>query len=150
MKIARVLVILTGIACTPLHAATLQVVERATTDATHVRGGTAPDNVGDMLTFANPVFDAANAKSVGSDQGFCVRLVVGKTYECHFTILLSDGQIVVDGPFYDSSDSMMAVTGGTGAYAGARGEMKLHARDAQGTAFDFTFDLAGMRGGEGR
>ena len=145
MKTASLLFILTSIAFTPLHAATLHLVEHAVTDATHVRGGTAPDNVGDMLTFSNPIFDAANAKSIGSDQGFCVRLVIGKTYECHFTVLLGDGQIVVDGPFYDSADSMMAVTGGTGVYTGARGEMKLHARDAQGTAFDFIFDLTGVR-----
>ncbi len=124
-----------------MRAATLQVVERAETDATHVRGGNAADNVGDMLTFTNPIFDRANAKHVGSDQGFCVRLVVGKTYECHLTVLLEQGEIVVDGPFYDSADSVLAVTGGTGAYAGVRGEMKLHARDARGSAFDFAFDL---------
>jgi allene oxide cyclase len=35
----------------------------------------------------------------------------------------------------------MAVTGGTGQYLGARGAMKLHARDAKGTAYDFTYDL---------
>ncbi len=131
--------ILTGPAC----AATLHVVERAETDATHVHGGTAADNAGDILTFANPVFDAANRTRIGSDQGYCVRVVVGKAYECHFTVVLGAGQIAVDGPFYDDADSRMAVTGGTGAYAGARGEMGLHARDAHQAAFDFTFDLLG-------
>ena len=146
MKTAAALLILTSLACTTLRAATLQVGERAETDATHVRGGNAPDNVGDMLTFTNPIFDAANDGKVGSDQGFCVRLIVGKAYECHLTLLLGTGDIVVDGPFYDNADSMMAVIGGTGAYAGARGEMKLHARDARGTAFDFVFDFEVMHG----
>ncbi len=125
------------LATTPLQAAGLHVVERAETDATHVRGGAAADNVGDILTFANPIFDAANTVKLGSDQGFCVRLVVGRTYECHLTVLLGDGEIAVDGPFYDSADSVMVVTGGTGAYAGVRGGMTLHAR---GAAYDFVFD----------
>ncbi len=146
MRMAAALLILTTLACTPLRAATFQLVERAETDSTHVRGGNAPDNVGDMLTFTNPIFDAANAGRLGSDQGYCVRLVVRKTYECHLTLLLAAGQLVVDGPFYDDADSIMAVTGGTGAYAGARGAMKLHARDAHGSAFDFGFDLEVLRG----
>ena len=36
---------------------------------------------------------------------------------------------------------VLAVTGGTGKYRGARGEMKLHARDAKGSEYDFTFNL---------
>ena len=47
----------------------------------------------------------------------------------------------MDGPFLDSGDSVLAVTGGTGAYGGARGEMLLHARDAKGSAFEFTYKL---------
>jgi hypothetical protein len=35
----------------------------------------------------------------------------------------------------------MVVTGGTGKYAGAKGSMKLHARDAKGSSYDFTYDL---------
>jgi hypothetical protein len=33
------------------------------------------------------------------------------------------------------------VTGGTGKYAGAKGALKLHARDAKATAYDFIYDL---------
>jgi hypothetical protein len=117
------------------------VVERATSDAISVHGGTAADNVGDILTFANEVFDAANAVKVGADQGYCVRLVVGKAFECHWTLSLATGQIAVDGPFLDAGDSVMAVTGGAGAYRGARGEMRLHARDAKASAYDFIYTL---------
>ena len=122
-------------------AATLKLVERASGNATHVHGGTAADNVGDILTFSNPVYDAGNTVKLGFDQGYCVRLVVGQSYECHWTLSLAQGQIAVDGPFLDAGDSTLAVTGGTGAYSGARGEMKLHARDAKGSTYDYTYTL---------
>jgi allene oxide cyclase len=56
-------------------------------------------------------------------------------------VLLREGQITVEGPFYDDADSVLAVTGGTGVYVGAKGEMRLHARDAKGSAFDFDYEL---------
>ena len=118
----------------------LQLVERAETDAT-LDLGTKGDSVGDLLTFANPIYDAANKVKVGTDQGYCVRVVAGKSWECFWTLLLKDGQITIEGPFFDAGDSVMAVTGGTGKYAGARGSLKLHPRDAKGTAYDFTYDL---------
>jgi hypothetical protein len=45
----------------------------------------------------------------------------------------------VQGPFYDAKDSDLAITGGTGVWASAHGQMHLHARDAAGTAYDFTY-----------
>ena len=118
----------------------LVVVERALTDTT-VDLGAKGDSVGDLLTFANPVYDATNRTQLGSDQGYCVRVVVGKSWECFWTLILTGGEITVEGPFYDSGDSTLAVTGGTGKYAGAKGALKLHARDAKATAYDFTYDL---------
>jgi len=123
------------------QASTFTVVERAVTDAISVHGGAGADNVGDILTFVNEIYDAADKEKVGSDRGYCVRVVVGKAFECHWTLILAEGQITVDGPFLDSGDSVLAVTGGTGAYGAARGEMLLHARDAKGSAFDFTYKL---------
>jgi hypothetical protein len=66
---------------------------------------------------------------------------VGKAWECFWTLSLSDGQITVEGPFFDAGDSTLAVTGGTGAYAGVRGEMGLHARNAEGSEYDFRYKL---------
>jgi allene oxide cyclase len=40
-------------------------------------------------------------------------------------------------------DSTLAIIGGTGAYAKVRGTMDLHARDAAGSAYDFTFHVIG-------
>jgi hypothetical protein len=68
-------------------------------------------------------------------------VAVGKSWECFWTLILKDGQITVEGPFYDAADSVMVVTGGSGKYAGAKGSMKLHARDAKSTSYDFVYDL---------
>lgn len=138
--IAFVLAVILLAACgsTGGSTTTLKVVERATTDFV---GDVAPegDSIGDVLGFANEVFDEANANKVGTDNGSCVRTAVGSAWECIWTLTLSDGQITVEGPFYDAGDSTLAITGGTGAYAQARGEMLLHARDA--TSYDFTYTI---------
>jgi hypothetical protein len=114
------------------------VVERALTDSV-VDIGAKGDSLGDVLAFGNPIYTADNKTQIGSDQGSCVRTVVGKAWECEWTLTLKGGSLVVQGPFYDAADSVMAITGGTGKWSRARGSMKLHARDAQGTAFDFTY-----------
>lgn len=129
----------------PSHAAEgdktqLVVVEHATTDATLDLGAKGDSN-GDVLTFANEVFDKANKEKVGTDNGYCVRTVVGKAWECIWTLSLAKGQITVEGPFLDAGDSMLAITGGTGEYAHAHGDMLLHARNAQGSEYDFTYNL---------
>lgn len=116
------------------------VVEHAVTD-TVADTGPAGDSLGDVLAFANPVFDATNTHRVGTDNGSCVRTRVGASYECSWTTTLRGGSLVVEGPFFDAADSVLAVTGGTGAYRGSAGQMKLHARNAKGSAFDFVFTL---------
>ncbi len=119
----------------------LKFVERPTNETT-VDIGMKGDSVGDLLTFANPVFDAANVTQVGSDQGYCVRVVVGKSWECIWTLILKSGQITLEGPFFDAGDSTFTVTGGTGKYTGAKGSMQLHPRDAKPSGYDFTYDLS--------
>jgi len=107
-------------------AETIKLVERPINETT-VDLGAKGDSVGDLLTFANPVYDAANKAQVGTDQGYCVRVAVGKSWECIWTLILKSGQITV--------------TGGTGKYSGAKGSMKLHPRDATPTGYDFTYLL---------
>jgi len=118
----------------------IKVVERPVGETT-VDLGAKGDSIGDLLVFANGIFDSANKTQLGSDQGFCVRTIVGKSWECMWTLTLKAGQITVEGPFMDEGDSLFAVTGGTGKYAGAKGSMKLHPRDAKSTSYDFTYDL---------
>ena len=119
----------------------IHVIEHATSDA--VTNGSATDAAGNVLTFANDVFDSADKSKVGSDQGYCVRIVVGKTWECNWTTILPDGQITVEGPFSDTGNTVLAITGGTGSYRNARGFMELVYHDAAGTKFDFVFHLHG-------
>ena len=69
---------------------TLTVVEHATTDATTDTGDPG-DTAGDVLTFANDVFNAADTAKVGTDQGYCIRVVKGASYECNWTTLLPGG-----------------------------------------------------------
>jgi allene oxide cyclase len=125
---------------TPAFADELVVVERAASD-TVIDLGDKGDSLGDLLTFANDVYDKDNVALVGHDNGWCVRTVVAKAWECHWTLTLEKGQIAVDGPFYDTSDSVLSITGGTGAFVKARGEMKLHARNAKGSEYDFVYVL---------
>lgn len=119
------------------RATTFTVVEHADTD-TVVDLGPRGDSIGDTLAFGNPVYDTAGNK-VGEAQGSCVRTKVGVAWECSWTTTLNGGSIVVQGPFYDAADSTLAITGGTGKWRMARGQMHLHARDAEGSAYDFTF-----------
>jgi allene oxide cyclase len=121
---------------------TIRVVERATTDAV-TNGNPNVDQAGNILTFANDVYDASDTTKVGTDQGSCVRIVVGKSWECSWTTFLPRGQITVEGPFSDTGDSTLAIIGGTGAYRNARGEMELKYRNPAGTEFDFVFHLIG-------
>jgi len=135
---AHALTIASGV--TNQVAPSITVVERAVSD-TVVDIGPSGDSRGDLLAFANPGFDGANSKRVGRDQGSCVRTVAGKAWQCSWTTFLPKGSLVVEGPFYDTRGSVVAITGGTGAYSRARGVMHLNARNAKGTAFTFRFTV---------
>ena len=118
----------------------LKVVEHATTDAVTDTGAEG-DSAGDILTFANEVFDADDKNKVGTDQGICFRTVPGKAWECFWTLSLDKGQITVEGPFLDSGDSVLAITGGTGEFAGATGDMALSAIGTDGKAYNFVYRI---------
>jgi len=119
---------------------TVHVIEHAVTD-TVVPSGGGKDKTGNTLTFHNKVFDAADKKQVGTDQGFCIRISPADgSWECFWTTFLAHGQITVEGPFFDTKNSVLAITGGTGAYRDASGEMNLNSRHA-GKEFDFIFHL---------
>jgi len=138
-------VVATASSARPLRAhsagATIHVVEHAITD-TEIPTGGGKDVKGNILTFNNPVFDAADKKQVGHDEGFCTRIAPKQgIWECLWTTFLKGGQITVQGPYYDTRNSVLSITGGTGAYRSARGEMVLNSRHG-GTEYDFIFKLA--------
>jgi allene oxide cyclase len=124
----------------------IHVIEHANTDTVGDidNGKPAPDALGNVLAFHNPVFDVADQKQVGHDNGDCVRTVTGKDgiWECFWTVFLSAGQITVEGPYNtDATDTILAITGGTGAYNEARGQMTLHDHFGDGTQYDFIYEL---------
>ena len=120
---------------------TVHVIEHAITD-TENPGVGGKDAKGNVLTFNNPVFNVANTKQVGHDEGFCIRVAPAQgIWECLWTTFLKAGQITVQGPFYDARNSVLSITGGTGAYRNSRGEMTLLSRDG-GKEYDFIFNLS--------
>lgn len=118
---------------------TIHLIEHAINENTADIGAPG-DSPGDVLTFHNPVFNKSNTKQVAHDNGSCVRTIAGAAYECMWTTFLPGGHITVEGPFFDAHNSVAAVTGGTGVYRNARGQMILNSR-AGGTQFDFIFEL---------
>ena len=116
----------------------IHVIEHATTDVVIDTDSDGADSTGDLLTFHNELFDADNIAVVGTNQGDCIRIEVGVSWECRWINFLEDGAITVEGPFLDAGPSTFAVTGGTGAYRGAAGTMRL-VSNADGTEFDFIF-----------
>jgi hypothetical protein len=108
---------------------------------TPVQSGGTGDKTGNLLTFHNKVYNPSDTKRVGTDQGFCVRIFPADgSWECMWTTFLKGGQITVEGPFYDTRNSILAITGGTGAYRNARGQMSLNSRMG-GKKYDFIFHL---------
>jgi allene oxide cyclase len=120
---------------------TVHVIEHAITD-TEIPSGGGKDVKGNVLTFNNPVFDVADKKQVGHDEGFCTRLAPKQgIWECLWTTFVAGGQITVQGPFYDTHNSVLSITGGTGAYSNNRGQMQLLSRNG-GKEYDFIFKLS--------
>jgi allene oxide cyclase len=120
---------------------TVHVIEHAITDKEIPSGG-GKDVKGNLLTFNNPVYNAANNKKVGHDEGFCTRIAPKQgIWECLWTTFLKAGQISVQGPFYDTRNSVLSITGGTGAYRNSRGQMSLLSRKG-GKEYDFIFHLS--------
>jgi hypothetical protein len=122
------------------QATVIHVIEHATTDLV-VDTGPTGDSSGDLLTFANDLFDEANVEKVGRDQGDCIRInVIEGSWECRWIAFLKGGAITVEGPFYDTHNSVLVITGGRGEYKGARGSMELKVLpDLSG--YDFIFHV---------
>jgi Allene oxide cyclase len=124
------------------RATEIHVVERATTDLV-IDAGATGDSSGDLLTFANDLFDEANVDKVGRDQGDCIRInTIEGSWECRWINFLKGGAITVEGPFFDTHDSVLVITGGRGKYKGAGGSLKVKAL-SDGSGYDFIFRVLG-------
>jgi hypothetical protein len=127
---------------------TLKELERGAT-YTHIsntKGAPRRSNLqGDLLVFTNPLADASG-KSVGKISVSCTtttgaRNFVKSTLTCVGVLVLADGTLTVQANSSPGSPTTTgAVTGGTGAYANARG---VFASTARRGGSDDTITLAG-------
>jgi hypothetical protein len=93
--------------------------------------GTPGASLGDQLVFSDTVY--RHGREAGTDGVVCSITAVAppygaSTYQCVGTIRLRDGQITAQGlnQFQGEGDPgpfRLAITGGTGAYSGASGEL---------------------------
>ena len=102
-------------------------------------------SIGDRFAFSNKLFDAAG-KRVGDLQAVCtVTKVIGKNklgQMCQGAARLSDGDLLLEAAFTDNDsgpvDVKGAITGGTGAYANARGTFTSAGAEVSTDTFTFT------------
>jgi hypothetical protein len=69
-------------------------------------------------------------KAVGSDSGVC-KTISSSISDCRIVVRLRDGTILVHGKLSEARTLKMTITGGTGAYAGARGSVVTKRRSAK-------------------
>jgi hypothetical protein len=80
-------------------------------------------DVGDYLVARDVVYNHANTERRGFTHGDCLVIQENETYECDITFHLNGGTLTAEGSFFPRDVNEWAVTGGTGAYKTARGEL---------------------------
>ncbi|KAJ0753868.1 putative allene-oxide cyclase [Helianthus annuus] len=127
-----------------------EINERDRGSPMYLRLGQKPVNsLGDLVPFTNKVYSADLQTRLGITAGICILIKnmpekKGDRYEAIYSFHLGDyGQISVQGAYVTTEDTYLSVTGGTGVFAGAYGQVKL-----QQLVFPFklfyTFYLQGL------
>ncbi|XP_071711534.1 allene oxide cyclase, chloroplastic-like [Rutidosis leptorrhynchoides] len=127
-----------------------EINERDRGSPAYLRLGQKPVNsLGDLVPFTNKVYSADLKTRLGITAGICILIknmpeVKGDRYEAVYSFHLGDyGQISVQGAYITTEDTYLAITGGTGIFAGAYGQVIL-----QQLVFPFklfyTFYLQGL------
>ena len=83
-------------------------------------GPTSP--VGDRIVWSAGIFDT-NGHQVGKDVADCTVITADFTVQCLISVTLPGGQLTVQG-MATGVDNVFAITGGTGAYKDARGDVR--------------------------
>jgi hypothetical protein len=107
----------------------LKFYERSAGDLAFLDLGAPGPSIGDRLVFSNPLYDA-QGQVIGRDGAECVIVRIDPTepperqqvVQCTISAQFADGQITVQG-LAQGTENYFAVTGGTGAYRKARGEV---------------------------
>ena len=99
----------------------------------------APDSVGDQIVFNGRL--SAGGKQVAREGGACTLVELPSIYQCNATDWFRNGQLTVQfiGDFSSPEPGHFAITGGTGAYRGASGEVRYVAKsDGADVTFRFS------------
>ena len=98
------------------------LVRAITKEASNLDLGEDGLSLGDEFIFRDVLRHAG--EKIGHDGGVCtVTSVTGPETQCLVTVSLSGGRIVIAGLNKEGPDFLIAVTGGTGQYQGASGEV---------------------------
>ena len=107
----------------------LQFFERSDGTVAFIDLGAPGPGIGDRLVFSSPIFDTTGQR-IGQDGADCVIVRIDPTQpparqqivQCTISVQLPDGQITVQG-LAQGTENYFAITGGTGAYRQAKGEV---------------------------
>ncbi|KAK8537513.1 hypothetical protein V6N13_042440 [Hibiscus sabdariffa] len=90
------------------------------------------NSLGDLVPFTNKLYSGDLQKRIGITAGLCVLIQhvperKGDRYEAIYSFYFGDyGHLAVQGPYLTYEDTLLAVTGGSGIFEGAYGQVKLH------------------------
>jgi hypothetical protein len=125
-------------------ATTIKVTEKQVTFGLN---DTAPKgfSVGDVATFTNSLTNTSDGSPAGYDTVQCVveRVLNAAKQEallqCFATVRLARGTLTVQGNLWQNNTaSTLAVTGGTGAYEGAKGNVVIPSTTSETTRLTIT------------
>ncbi|XP_022776992.1 allene oxide cyclase, chloroplastic-like [Durio zibethinus] len=89
------------------------------------------NSLGDLVPFTNKLYSGDLQKRLGITAGLCVLIQnvpekKGDRYEAVYSFYFGDyGHLSVQGPYLTYEDTYLAVTGGSGIFEGAYGQVKL-------------------------
>lgn len=116
--------ILGMVACSQDTPQTLVTIADARVDSAKLIDiGDPGDSVGNVLIFDQPLLDE-QGNALGNNSGSCIRIRIGHSFQCQWTLTLDNGSIQVAGREFDKGTSNITIVGGTGKYAGITGQMQ--------------------------
>lgn len=89
------------------------------------------NSLGDLVPFSNKLYTGDLKKRIGITAGLCILIKheeekKGDRYEAIYSFYFGDyGHIAVQGSYLTYEDTYLAVTGGSGIFAGVSGQVKL-------------------------
>jgi allene oxide cyclase len=112
--------------------------------------GQHTNSLGDLVPFSNKLYDGSLKTRLGITSGLCTLIShdaekKGDRYEALYSFYFGDyGHISVQGPYITYQDTYLAITGGSGVFAGCYGQVKLQQLIFPFKLF-YTFYLQGIK-----